>query len=70
MTEPAPAAAPVLPLFIQGAFGLPQAKDMERLTAYLAEDKLWKSHTDSVRTLLYNSVSKNRGHGLQSKPVT
>jgi len=40
LAEAAASTAPVLPLFFQRALFLPQAKEMERFTAYLAEHKL------------------------------
>lgn len=36
----APSTAPVLKLLLERALRFPQAKEMERFTAYLAEDKL------------------------------
>lgn len=45
LAESAPSAAPVLQLLLERALRFPQAKEVERFTAYLAEDKL---HTKDV----------------------
>lgn len=40
LAESAPSTAPVLQLLLERALRFPQAKEMERLTAHLAEHKL------------------------------
>lgn len=40
LAESASSTTPVLKLLLERALRLPQAKEMERLTAYLAENKL------------------------------
>jgi len=51
LTEPASSTTPVLKLLLEGALRLPQAEEMEGLTAHLAEDKLHKqTHTHTKRS--------------------
>lgn len=56
LAESAPSTAPVLQLLLERALRFPQAKEMEGLAAYLAEDKL--------RT---KTSKKKKKKGLQNK---
>lgn len=49
LAESAPSTTPVLKLLLERALRLPQAKEMERFTAYLAEDKLKKERETADR---------------------
>lgn len=57
VAKAASATTPVLPLFLMGAFGLPQAEEVEGFTAHLAENKLkTTSHKNTFHNFYVSGI--------------
>lgn len=73
MAKAASTTTPVLPLFLMGAFCLPQAEEVEGFTAHLAENKLkttnYKNTSKKMLPLIHKTGNINKRQPTSTLPL-